>query len=167
MGMTWIPSKETLATDKNGALEHVKQHFTTWIGRLAKAFRQHKNAAKTKEASLRTNNMTSDEVRTRDERKRRRKDIDAAVRLQDELEQAKGKTGKGGKPGTTPKSGAKGGKKGKSGAKSTLDNPRSFARMTRFEQRRLESLWSGELHARWKETRRGPIAAEPFEVADD
>ena len=41
MGMTWIPSKEMIATDKNGALEHVRQHFTKWIGRLARAFREH------------------------------------------------------------------------------------------------------------------------------
>ena len=155
--MTWIPSKEMLRSDPNGALEHVKTHFTKWIGRLARAFHQHKHAPKTAAARARSgqewfhSGLSPEEEALREERKRRRKDIDWTLHLQDELQQAKGK----------PKG------KGKSGAKSTLRKPRQFHQMSWDEPRWLENLWSGELHRLWEATRAGPIEADPFIVDDE
>ena len=41
-GMSWAPSCEQLASDYDGAVEHIAKNFAAWIRRFARSLRKHK-----------------------------------------------------------------------------------------------------------------------------
>ncbi len=130
-GITWSPPQEMLNTNYNRAAKHVVTHFASWTRRLARAINRHQTDKKTVEARARSgkqkyqHGLTDEELQLRTERDVARRNYYQTLRLERELEESKGK-GKGSRKTVTPK---------------------TWDRMSRNDQKWLQSLWAGELLA--------------------
>ena len=122
--------------DQDGALKHVAKNFAKWTQRVARAVTRHKNDADTEEARRRSGSsygkhgLSAEEIHSRWERQRARRNYYWTMELNRQLEASK------------PISLEASRKRRKKGESVT---PKSWSQMTRDERWWLNELWSGSL----------------------
>ena len=95
-GITWAPSAELLNTNYDGALEHVATNFASWVRRVARAIRKHKEDPDTVEARTRSGSawgehgLSRDEDHLREVRREARRNYFWALKLDRRLRASKG-----------------------------------------------------------------------------
>ena len=164
-GIPWAPSAEQVATDYNGALEHVATHLARWTRTLAQAVKRHKNKPETSEARRRSgaphsrhHGLTAEEQANRRERAIARRDYFLTIDLAEQIAAAKGR-GKDGASAHAP---------GNRNSRRRIQ-PRHFDQMSRNEQWWLQELWQGNLAHRMREAERKcrPVQAPEFRLDEE
>ena len=157
-GITWIPSRQMIATDPDGAITYMVKNFAQWAQRVTKARRLHQEAPQTKEAQRRSGHdtgkhgLTDEEERNRQASSKARENYWWAVSLECQIKAYEGKAQS----------------KGKGKAKGQPLPPRAEHDMSRSERWWLEQLRSGKLKRELEQARLkcSPVEAKAFNVHD-